>query len=340
MPTIDDFIRAHEAQWDRVRQLTRRRGEHSSAELDELVDGYERVTTHVALARSRYGDPTLAAYLSRLAAEAAAVIYGTRPRRWETVRGFVLWTFPASVWGLRAPVAVATLCFLVPAVVVAAWLAASPAALEVVGPESLRADYVEEEFEAYYTEPASPEFAALVSTNNARVGVTAFALGLLACLPAAAVLLANGVNVGVAAGLFVAAGEPARFFTFLLPHGLLELAGVFIAGGAGLQLGWAWIDPGDRRRSEALAAEAKRSVLVVVGLVGVFAVAGLIEGFVTGAPWPPWLKLGIGVVALAGFGAYIGVLGPRAHRHGVTGALGESRADRGVRRLPRPADAS
>jgi hypothetical protein len=64
----------------------------------------------------------------------------------------------------------------------------------------------------------------------------------------------------------------------------------------------------------------------VLGLVAAFRVAGTIEGFVTGRPWPTWLRVGIGVVAEAGFLTYIVVLGRRAAAHGLTGALGEEDA--------------
>jgi hypothetical protein len=142
------------------------------------------------------------------------------------------------------------------------------------------------------------------------------------------VLVLNGANVGVAWGLFLAAGEQARFWGLVLPHGLLELTAVFIAGGAGLRLGWTLVDPGDRPRRAALAAEGRRAVAVLIGLIGVFAVAGLIEGFVTGQPWPTWLRVGIGATTTALFLAYVWVRGRDATSRGLTGALGEQ-ADAG-----------
>ena len=45
-------------------------------------------------------------------------------------------------------------------------------------------------------------------------------------------------------------------------------------------------------------------MVIVLGLVA-FLVAGTIEGFVTGRPWPTWLRVGIGVVAEAGFLTYV-----------------------------------
>lgn len=54
--------------------------------------------------------------------------------------------------------------------------------------------------------------------NNIQVAILAFAAGILLCLGAAYILVFNGANVGVAAGLFVAAGESPKFFGLILPR--------------------------------------------------------------------------------------------------------------------------
>lgn len=331
--TVDEFIARHEREWGRLRRLARRR-RLAPEEVDELVDRYERVSSHTAMAR-RFGDRELTARLSRLTAQAAAAVYGTPARRWGAVRDFAVDTLPAALWRMRWAVAVAAAVFLLPAAALTWWLATTPEALEAVGTEGFRTAFVEDRFVEYYTELDSTVFFALVTTNNIRVGILAFALGILACVPTLSVLVTNGVHLGVAAGLFAASGDLRTFFVHLLPHGLLELTAVFVAGGAGLRLGWAWIDPGDRPRAAALAREAQRAVVVVVGLFVVFGVAGLIEGYVTGAQaWPHWLRVGVGAAALGLFAAYVAVCGPRAARRGLTGTLDEQRRDQGVRRLP------
>ena len=167
-----------------------------------------------------------------------------------------------------------------------AWIANSDAALDASGPEAVRAAYVEEDFASYYSSAPASQFAAEVTFNNIQVSITAFALGILACVGTAAILVFNGANVGVAGGLFAAVGEPGKFWGLILPHGLLEITAVIVAGGAGLRLGWALIDPGDRTRGRALTEEGRRSVIVILGLVFAFVTAGLIEGFVTGSPLP------------------------------------------------------
>lgn len=324
---VDEFIATNQPAWARLRELTERAGRRarglSPSDLDELVHLYQRTSTHLSLARSRYRDPALSGELTRLVARAGALVYGTRPR---TVRGFLRFftdTFPAALWHLRWFVLASTLLFVVPFVAVGLWVGNSTAALEAAGPEAVREAYVTEDFEEYYTALPSAEFTALVTTNNIRVGVLAFALGIAACLPTAAVLAYNGVNVGVAWGLFLAAGEQARFWGLIVPHGLLELTAVFVAGATGLRLGWTLIDPGDRRRAAALGEEGRRAIVVVLGLFVVFSVAGVVEGFVTGAPLPTWVRVGIGVLVEAAFLAYVFVYGRAAVARGLSGRMGE-----------------
>ena len=72
------------------------------------------------------------------------------------------------------------------------------------------------------------------------------------------------------------------------------------------------IAPGDQTRWSALAAQGRDLGNVVIGLVIAFAVAGLIEGFVTGRPWPTSIRVGIGVLAFLAFWGWTLLYGRRA----------------------------
>lgn len=324
---LDRFIERHQPTWRHLDALTKRAGRSvrglSPDELDDLVRSYQRVSTHLSIARSTYHDPALSASLTALTARAGAVVYGTRPRTIRAGVRFVADTFPAALWHSRWFIAVAALLFLVPALAAGTWIARSSAALEALAPPAVREAYVEEDFAAYYSSSPASQFATEVTTNNIQVSFLAFAGGIAACLLTVYVLILNGAFVGFAGGLFAAVGEQARFWGLILPHGLLELTAVFVAGGAGLRLGWTLIDPGDRPRRVAVGEEGRRAFAIIIGLVGVFICAGLIEGFVTGSPLPTWLRVGIGVLAEATFLAYAITRGRSAAARGLTGALGE-----------------
>ena len=209
----------------------------------------------------------------------------------------------------------------------AAWIANSDAALQATGPEALREAYVQEDFEAYYSSGPAAEFATEVLINNIQVSFLAFVIGIAFALPTIFILAFNGANVGVAAGLFYAAGEPAKFWGLILPHGLLEITAILVAGGAGMQLGWSLINPGDRPRAVALVEESKRSASIIIGLILVFVLAGLIEGFVTPSPLDTWARISIGLAAFSAFWSYVLVLGPQATARGYTGSISQQRIE-------------
>jgi uncharacterized membrane protein SpoIIM required for sporulation len=325
---VDTFLATNQASWDRLSWLVRRAGRKvgrlSPAELEELVVLYQRTATHLSYARTTYRDPALTATLSSLVARAGAVVYGSRPRTLRALGRFFADTFPAAVWYSRRFIVVSAALLLVPAFAVGLWVANSPRAVEATGPKAVREAYVNQDFEQYYKSAPASEFASHVFTNNVQVSIYAFAAGIAFCLPTAFILMFNGANVGVAGGLFASVGQQLKFWGLILPHGLLELTAVFIAGGAGLRLGWTLIDPGDRTRLAGLAEEGRRALAIVAGLVVVFAAAGTIEGFVTGSSLPTWARVGVGALGEAVLLAWLFVRGRAAAARGLTGAYGET----------------
>jgi uncharacterized membrane protein SpoIIM required for sporulation len=324
---IDRFLATNQPVWNRLEELCRRGDRGMSrlgaAELDELVRLYQRASAHLSYVRTYYGDPALTARLTTLVAQAGTLVYGTRPRSPRALGRFFTETFPAAVWQSRWFIAASSALTFVPAVAIAVWLSHSSKALDAVAPAPLRQAYLGHDFAKYYSAQPSAQFAAQVTTNNIQVAIFAFAGGILLGVVTVVILVVNGANIGQAAGLFAAAGQQARFYGLVVPHGLLELTSVVIAGGAGLRLGWTLIDPGDRSRSAALTEEGRRAVTIVLGLVLTFIIAGSIEGFVTGSPLPTAARVGLGVVVEAIFLTYVTVCGRNASARGLTGAIGE-----------------
>jgi uncharacterized membrane protein SpoIIM required for sporulation len=316
---LDAFVAVHGAEWDRLDALSRRR-RLSGPEVDELVRLYQRAATHLSVVRSASPDPGLAGRLSRTVATArSAVTGGPEPLGRELVR-FVAVSFPAAVYRTRWVTGGAALFTVLIAVAVGWWVNVDPRVLSSLGsPEDLR-QYVDVDFENYYSEYAANSFAARVWTNNAWLAALCVATGISGVLPVY-LLFTNAVSVGTAGGLMAAYGRLDLFFGLITPHGLLELTSVFVAAAAGLRLFWAWIDPGALPRGQALAREGRSMITVAIGLVVVLLVSGVLEAFVTPSPLPTWARIAIGVVVWALFIAYIGYFGRRAARAGETGDL-------------------
>jgi len=336
---IDAYVARHRGEWARLEELLDkggRRGRRSGAEVDELVHLYQRVSTHLSVVRSASPDPALVARLSTLVARARAAVTGTGTPAWKELARFFTVTFPAALYRSGRWWAATGAAFCLVSLVVGWWVASAPEVqASIAAPEEIR-QLVNRDFEAYYSSAPAGSFAARVFTNNAWVAALSLALGVF-LLPVGFILWQNALNVGIAGGLMASAGKADLFFGLILPHGLLELTAVFVAGAAGLKLGWTVIDPGDRRRGDALVEEGRSAMAVVVGLALVFAVAGTIEGFVTGSTLPTGVRVGIGVAAEAAFLAYAGILGPRAARVSVgspdrrEGGAGDERRPSGRR---------
>lgn len=324
---LDRYLAIHRPAWERLAELThggrRKIRNASSSDIAEMVRLYQQASTDLSVVRSTYRDGALIAYLSGLVSTAGTAIYGSRPRRWRDIGRFFSLDFPAAVFRARRFVALAAVLTFVPAIVMGVWIDQSPTAAEKAAPPALRDAYLNHEFEDYYESEHASQFATKVYTNNVQVSIVAYATGIFAGIPTAYILIQNGANVGFAGGLFTHFGQAGKFWGLITPHGLIELTSVVIAGGAGLQVGWALVAPGDRKRSTALREEGRRAIVMIFGLVFSLACAGFIEGFVTGQPWPTWFRVGIGVVVETAFVTYLVVRGRIAFAKGLTGALGE-----------------
>jgi uncharacterized membrane protein SpoIIM required for sporulation len=314
---LDAYLLVHQAQWARLEELCGRR-RLSGQEADELLDLYQRVSTHLSVVRSASPDPSVVAYLSSLLARARIASAGARTSTWSDAAGFFTRTFPAALYRTRWWWLSTAVGSVVLAALVTWWGLGNPQVwTSRMTPAEIEA-YVGTDFENYYSEFPHTEFGTLVWVNNARVAALCIALGVLG-LPVLWVLASNVVNVGVAAALMISNDRAGLFFGLILPHGLLELTAVFVAAGIGLRLFWSWVEPGPIGRLESFAREGRTAIAVALGLAVVLLVSGAIEGFVTPSDLPTWARIGIGVVAEALFLAYVFVVGRAAAREGVTG---------------------
>ncbi|MEV5647951.1 stage II sporulation protein M [Nocardia sp. NPDC052254] len=309
---VDAYSFAQRRYWDRLDHLTRQR-RLTGAEVDEFVALYRRTSQQLARLQSHSPDPELINGISAVLARARGRLLGARTDTWSQIAHFFTHRFPAAVyraWPWWAGVAAA---FLAVSTVIGIWVSGSGRARTALSLPA-NADRLTApggRFESYYSEHPHDAFAAQVWTNNAWVTAIALFTGIL-ILPAGYLLFMNALNVGVSGGLMADAGRLDAFFGFLLPHGMLELTAVFVAGGAGMKLGWTLIDPGHSPRAAALARQGRATATVALGLAGVLLISGIIEGFVTPSGWPAPVRLGIGAIAELLFLAYVFGPGRRA----------------------------
>jgi uncharacterized membrane protein SpoIIM required for sporulation len=318
---VDAFVVAHRPTWDRLEQLVKRRRRLTGAEVDELVDLYQRVSTHLSMVRSGSQDSVLVGRLSGLVARARAAVTGAHAPLWREFVSFWTVSFPVVAyrswrWWLGSAVA-----FFVVTVAVALWISANPAVHAAIGTPSEIDELVNHDFESYYSEHPAASFALQVWVNNSWVAAQCIAFAILLGLPIPYILFQNAANLGVNAGLMFSAGKGDLFLGLIIPHGLLELTAVFLAAAVGMRLGWTVIAPGDRPRGQVLAEQGRAVVAAAIGLAVVLLVSGLVEALVTPSPLPTWARIGIGVVVELAFLGYVIHFGRKAVRAGESGDL-------------------
>ncbi|MEQ4518901.1 stage II sporulation protein M [Pseudarthrobacter sp. B907] len=321
---IEAFSLVNGDKWARLHALAHQR-RLSGAEADELLRLYQGASADLSLLRSVAPESALSAALSATLAQARTRFTGARSNFMAGLAGFFVIALPAALYRIRWLTLCCGFVFCLIAAAYALWIGNSPEALRALGSDAAVRRYVDHDFVNYYSENPAASFAGLVWTNNAWIAAQAVALGITGFwVPM--ILIGNAQGVGVAAGVFAATGKTDVFFSYILPHGLMELTAVFVACAAGLRIFWSVVAPGPRRRSQALALEGRSLITVALGLVLVLLVSGVVEGFVTPSDLPVWAKIAIGAAVLAAYWAYVLGYGGRAHRAGASGDLGSADA--------------
>lgn len=322
---LEELVEEHGPSWERLGTLARKASGRSSrltgAEIDELTSLYLLTSSHLAWLRTHHRDLPVVGRVTTAVGLANGAIYGARRGAWTSITTFFATTFPAAVWFHRRRVLVAAAVLLGSALAMGTWLANSDAAIEASADPTTRAAYLESDFEDYYSSAPAEQFSTEVFVNNVQVAFYAFAAGITLGIGTILILAYNGALGGVAGGLFHHAGRAEVFWGLVLPHGLLEISAIIVAGAAGIGLGWSLVAPGDQPRSRALAEEGGRSVTVVLGLIPVFGVAAVIEAFVTPSGLPTSLRIATGAIAALGFWTWLVSSGSAAAAAGHTGRL-------------------
>ena len=183
--------------------------------------------------------------------------------------------------------------------------AAQPAFMEeLLGPQMVATIRHREMWTESITSMA-PAASSGIMTNNLSVTFATFALGITAGLGTMYMIGWNGVLLGVVAAACAHAQMSEKLWSFVVPHGALELPSIILAGAAGLRLARGVVAPGTHSRRFALTLAGAESVRLLAGTIPLLIVAGLLEGFFSPSSAPIWLKFSLGAVLFALLGAWL-----------------------------------
>jgi uncharacterized membrane protein SpoIIM required for sporulation len=300
---LEEFVTTRREAWRRLEGLlTQLRGARRARISGEQVIAfgslYRQATADLALAQRDYPHAEVTRYLNALVARAHPYVYrsetldvgrlvafyrGELPRAFREAGPFILASFLLSVLAAAVSFAVTV---------------THPDAANLLLPPGTRAIIpIVQHHHLWVNVPSGTNSAAasFIMTNNIRVVFFAFAGGILAGLVTLYVLVTNAMMLGTVAGLCQAYGLSLGLWSFVFPHGVVELSVIFIAGGAGFMLGWALLRPGLRRCQDAVREAARRALRLIFGAVPLLVVAGILEGFLSPSPAPALLKFGVGI---------------------------------------------
>jgi uncharacterized membrane protein SpoIIM required for sporulation len=271
------------------------RGAASRGALCHFPRLYRRVVSELAEARARGVSPRQTAELEALVLRAHAVLYAPSRRPLGSAWGELLGAFPRQVARCSRQLALATALLMVGTVFGYLEVRRDPSSATVLLPHGLR-DNAEESFrESAVTRQGDPIYGAFYFTNNARVALNAYALGGTFGVGTVVVLLFNGVILGSTAAVVGTVGSPRAFWSFVLPHGGIELFAILVAAAGGLRIADGLLRPGWLRRREAFTRAARESLPLALGAAVLLALAGLVEGWISPQPWPLLAKAAIGL---------------------------------------------
>jgi uncharacterized membrane protein SpoIIM required for sporulation len=238
-------------------------------------------------------------------ARAHNIIYSANKTSPSAIISFFTVTYPRVFRRHWRYVQIALLIFAVSAAVGAALTYQDPDfKLSIIGPQMVQT-IEKREMWTHSIVGIKPLASSAIMTNNISVGFMTFALGITGGLGTIYMMLFNGLMLGVIGMACHQSGMSLQLWSFVAPHGVLELPAIFLAGGAGLRIATGLLFPGYLPRRESLARAGTDAVQLLLGTIPMLIVAGTIEAFVSPTGLRMALKFGMAAALFALLLAYL-----------------------------------
>lgn len=305
---VNQYVKLHRNDWKQLEEhiLLIQRGKHyDTTSLENYYKLYRKATQHLSYCQTYFPNEEVTSYLNGLVSKAHNLLYKDQVSSIQQMKTFFSTTFIRLFIEQWKFVLVATLLFILGGIGSFISIVTDPLHAYTILPSSM-ADAIDPSSIGQHDGAVdSSLMSAAIMTNNIQVAILAFAGGITLGILTTYVLIYNGIIVGAIAAIYWNAGKTYEFWAYIVPHGMIELTAIFIAGGAGLLMGYKLFVPGDYTRGYQLKVQAKRSVQLLLGTIPLFVIAGIIEGFITPAPISLELKYFVAFITVVGLVIYI-----------------------------------
>ena len=300
----NQWLARRRPQWDRLAALLAQTdqgglGQLNRDQLQELAQLYRQVAADLSVLRQDATARTYAEHVNHLLARAHHIIYSGRKTRVSTIVRFLRDEYPRVFQSQLRYVVASLLVSLAWGALGAVLTSARPQFMRhFVGPAMI-ATMERHEMWTKSVVTIAPMASSYIMTNNLTVSFVTFASGILFGLGTFFYLYVNGMMLGVIGAACHQYGMSLALWSFVAPHGALELPAILIAGGAGFRLGHAMLFPGPLRWKDSVAKGGIEATRLVSGVIPMLVIAGTLEGFFSPSNAPVWLKFTVGGILFA-----------------------------------------
>jgi uncharacterized membrane protein SpoIIM required for sporulation len=311
---LERFTATEKPFWDELERLLKRVEDDPACRLG--VEGaarfhylYQRASAGLARLDGLAAPLEFRRYLESLVARAYGEIHSTRDNAHRLVpRTWLLETFPQTFRRYIRQFQLAVLITIVGAIFGAAVLMVAPEEKGMLLPfdhlHGSPAERVAKEEQEAGKRLAGHKatFSSSLMTHNTQVSIACMATGMTWGVGTIILLFYNGVILGAVVLDYLAAGQGVFLAGWLLPHGVIEIPAILIAGQAGLVLATTLIGKGSGLTLVARMRKVWADLTTLIGGVGLMLIwAGIVEAFFSQYHEPvlPYsVKIAFGVVEL------------------------------------------
>jgi uncharacterized membrane protein SpoIIM required for sporulation len=274
-------------------------------ELRELGLLYRQTATDLSAVRADPASNQQARYLNQLLGRVHNIIYSGRKTTVKSILRFLISDYPRIFRRMLPYTALATGLFLAGAIIGMGITLSTPEFMRDFLGTGMMDTIERHQMWTHSIVGVEPQSSSAIMTNNLSVSFVAFASGILAGLGTLYMMFYNGLLLGVIGSACWLNNMSAQLWSFVAPHGVLELPSICIAGGAGLRLASALLFPGNLSRGDSLALGGAEASRLIVGVIPLLIVAGIIEGFFSPSSVAVPVKFAFAAALFAAFILYL-----------------------------------
>lgn len=288
------FVQSRTADWQRLVFLVDKAEQGlaklSALEIREIIRLYRKASTDLATVQAKSTNYSLRSNLNGLVGRAYSVLYRAPSQSLGIIVAQALAAAADTVRRRYAYVLASIAIFFGAAFFAFFTMRLVPQSREAFLPPGMEVNF-EGWKKGKFEERTGGQGVAMTgfyASNNPRVSIIAGAVGAGSFGFLSVVMdYQNGAIIGTLAHEMDSVGKLPFLLSSIAPHGVPELSGIWMACAAGLLYGSALVNPGRRKRSDALRAVNKDAITLLAISIALTLIAAPIEGFFSFSPTVP-----------------------------------------------------